>query len=168
VIEDLTLKANELFQSYYSRLSSILSPRQLRALTTTEININRRMRSTLGRAYISENRIELNARLLEKHPEELAPTLAHELAHLVAPMMYGRQGLQHREGWQKVITYLGFEASRTHSLDVAALKNRHQVKAWAVCGCPERKHPIYARRLQKMRRRYRYICVKCRKELSII
>ncbi|MGE9270616.1 MAG: SprT-like domain-containing protein, partial [Verrucomicrobiales bacterium] len=45
---------------------------------------NARLRSTAGRAWIRESRIELNPRLAEFGMDQVRVTLLHELAHLVA------------------------------------------------------------------------------------
>jgi SprT protein len=160
-------QVRKLFDSYCAKLAPFLTGAQRDWLRETTVNLNTRMRSALGRAYLQYNRIELNLRLLRKHPEELPATLAHELAHLVAPLLYGRRGLNHSEGWQKAMELLGFAPERTHSLDVDELKNHHRVAAWATCGCPGRRHPIRTRVLNKMRRRYRYACLRCKRELRL-
>lgn len=156
-----------LLSNFRRRLQPFLTDRQEHYVAAADVRLNPRMRTALGRAFLSENRIELNRRLLEKHPEELAPTLAHELAHLVAPLIYGRRGLSHGEGWQKIVRCLGFAPSRTHDLDVSEMKSRHAVKAWAVCACEGRRHAIYAQKLRKIRRRYRYLCLRCKQEIRI-
>jgi SprT protein len=165
---ELQIKSKELLALFRAKLCFILSLSQIQKLEAIEINLNTRMRSALGRAFLLENRIDLNERLLKKHPEELAATVAHELAHLAAPLIYGRKGLHHREGWRRVMKYLDFPADRTHSLNTDEFKARQCAKAWAACGCPDRRHPIYAQKLRKIKKRYCYICLKCKQEIHII
>ena len=45
---------------------------------------NPRMRSTAGRAFWPEGRVELNPKLIEFSADEVRNTMLHELAHLVA------------------------------------------------------------------------------------
>lgn len=157
---------DELLRDYLARLSPLLPKKFNGQPPAIDVRLNRRMRSVLGRAYIEEARIELNERLLKKYPEELPPTLAHELSHIIAPIVYGRNGYFHRIGWKKIMNTLGFEATRTHSLDVDEFKRTQKILGWAVCGCPGRQHPIRARVYRNMRRRRRYLCLKCKQELK--
>lgn len=145
-----------------------MTGRQLGWLQQTEVVMSDRLRTTLGRAYLQKNRIELNAALLEKYPHELEPTFAHELAHLVAPMLYGRAGLAHQIGWKKVMHLFGYPPERTHKLPVGEKKRPHRVMAHASCGCPERVHKIKPVTFRKMRYgRRRYICLKCKTEIQL-
>ena len=150
----------------YLRKLSPLFAQKFNGDMRVRVRLNTRMRSALGRAYIDENRIDLNVRLLEKYPYELEATLAHELAHLVAPRIFGRKGLYHNEGWREIMHLLGFEPSRTHSLDVAELKRPQRIWGWATCGCPGRRHPLRSRVFRNMQRR-RYACLRCKQELTI-
>lgn len=115
------------------------------------------------------NCIELNARLLAQHPEEIKPTFVHEFAHIVAPLIYGRRGLNHQEGWQEVMRAFGYPPERTHNLDVSALQRKHATVAIAVCGCKGFEHEIKARRYEKMRRgKAKYKCLKCHEQLRLV
>ena len=167
-VEEITTEhINDLLQNYFDRLFPLLEKKFKGEIPSVQVRLNSRMRSVLGRAYIEDRRIELNERLLKKHPEELAPTLAHELAHVIAPVLYGRNGYFHRLGWKKIMTALGFEPTRTHSLDVDELKRPQRILSWATCGCPGRKHPIRARVYRNMKRHRHYACLKCKQTLKL-
>ena len=85
------------------------------------IAYNPRLRTTLGRAVLEENRVELNTRLLRDHPAELVPTLVHELAHLVIRMRYGRVA-PHGRHFRTLMRAVNLSADATHDLPVAGLK----------------------------------------------
>lgn len=157
-----------LLSVYMQRLAPLLAQKLKAEWPRIHVRFNTRMRSTLGRAYIDENRIELNIRLLERYPHELEPTLAHELAHLIAPKLFGRKGLCHDDGWKQIMSLLGFAPNRTHSLDVAGLKRAQKILGWAECGCPGRRHPLRSRVYRNIQRRRRYACLRCKQELRIV
>lgn len=149
------------------KVAPYLSDEKLAHASAIETTFNERMRTALGRAHYEKNRIELNLRVLEKHPEELAPTFAHEFAHLVAPLIYGRRGLGHQIGWRKVMELFGYPPERTHDLEIADLRRRHRVVAYAECACPDFLHEVKVLRYRKMQRGRRYICLKCRSQLRL-
>jgi len=100
---------------------------------------NGRMRSTAGRAFWPEMRVELNPRLKEISEEQVDRTLRHELAHLLAYDRYpkgGRKRIQaHGDEWKQACADLGIPGERaTHSL------------------------PFPTR---KVKRKWRYVCPNC-------
>jgi len=89
------------------------------------IGYSARLRTSLGRAILEDGRVELNTRLLLQHPDQLVPTLAHELAHLVVFWRYGRvapHGIQFRA----LMRVIGLSAEATHDLPVGGLKRRRR------------------------------------------
>ena len=63
---------------------------------------NSRMRTTAGRAFWPEARIEMNPKLKQIAPDEVRQTMLHELAHLVAYQRAGRRRiLAHGPEWQR-------------------------------------------------------------------
>lgn len=97
---------------------------------------NRRMRTTAGRAFWPEGKIELNPKLEELAPDEVEVTMLHELAHLLAYARAGRRRIAaHGREWRQACADLGIPGERaTHSL------------------------PLPGR---KMKRRWRYTCPVC-------
>jgi SprT protein len=86
---------------------------------------NPRLRTTLGRAMLNENRVELNTRLLREYPDELLATLTHELAHLVVRMRY-RQAQPHGREFKALMRSVNLSAAATHHLDTERLNLRRR------------------------------------------
>jgi len=126
--------------------------RRIRGL---RVVFNPRLRTAVGRADFAGRAIELNARLLDRHPGELLPTLVHELCHLVA----GRRAA-HGERWRAAVTALGFEPETCHRLDVEDLVVRRRVWVWICVACGER----YPRHHRKA---WRYLCGDCGGRLRV-
>lgn len=98
---------------------------------------NSRMRTTAGRAFWPEAKIELNEKLPSMGMEEVKRTLLHELAHLVAYSGCGRRRIApHGVEWQQACADLGIPGERvTHSMPFTG---RKMAKKWSyhcgVCG----------------------------------
>lgn len=120
--------------------------RQLREL---RVAFNPRLRTALGRADFASRTIELNPHLLERHPEELLPTLVHELCHLVV----GARSA-HGSRWRQAMSALGQRAEPCHRLDVSDLAVRRRVWIWSCVGCG-----ASLKRRQRTAQRYR--CAGC-------
>ena len=117
---------------------------------------NSRLRTAAGRADYGARTIELNPRLLDRHPEELVPTLVHELCHLVAGVRAG-----HGPRWRETMRSAGFPAAvACHRLDVGALAARRRAWLWSCTGCGE----TYRRR---HRAAHRYRCGHCGRKLRV-
>lgn len=116
---------------------------------------NRRLRTALGRAHFAVRTIELNPTLLDRHPEELLPTLVHELCHLIVGARAG-----HGPGWREAMLALGAPPVACHKLDVSDLTARRRVWIWTCtsCGCTYRRRSRGARR---------YRCGRCRGRLRV-
>lgn len=138
-----------LARAFARRIGAAARVRDLRVL------FNDRLRTSAGRADFAGCAIELNPRLLDRHPAELVPTLAHELAHLVA-------GPRARHGprWRAVIEALGFHAEACHRLDVAGLGVARRAWIWRCGGCGE----SYRRRHRGARR---FACGRCGRRLRL-
>ncbi|MBT8038490.1 MAG: SprT-like domain-containing protein [Verrucomicrobiae bacterium] len=95
---------------------------------------NARMRTTAGRAFWPEGKIELNPKLMDVAPGEVRGTLLHELAHLVAYARAGRRRIAaHGAEWRQACVDLGIAGERaTHSLP---LPGRTMRKKWRYA-CP--------------------------------
>lgn len=97
---------------------------------------NSRMRTTVGRAFWPDCRIEMNPRLREFPQEETQRTLRHELAHLIAYARCGRRKIApHGSEWQTACADLGIPGESV----------RHTL-------------PLKPRR---MHRKYSYTCPSC-------
>lgn len=140
-----------------ARLARHLARRQGARGLAGEVRVvfNRRLRTAVGRADFSARTIELNPRLLDRHPEELLPTLVHELAHLVAGPRAG-----HGPAWRRTVTALGGRPEVCHRLDVADLAVRRRVWIWRCDDCGE----TYPR---SHRKAWRYLCGDCGGKLRV-
>jgi len=100
---------------------------------------NRRMRSTAGRAFLYEAKVELNPRLLhldndlKESLSQVRQTLLHELAHLLAHHRHGRGIAAHGAEWKQACCDLGIPGeSTTHQLNLPTRKHK---KKWSYT-CP--------------------------------
>ena len=119
---------------------------------TVRIIWNSRMRSTAGRAFLYEAKVELNPKLLEISLDmeeslgQVRQTLLHELAHLLAHHRYGRGISAHGAEWKQACVDLGIPGeTATHQLN---LPTRTQQKKWSYT-CPVCLEIIY--RVRKMK-----------------
>lgn len=89
------------------------------------IRYNPRLRTTIGRAFLEEDLIELNPRMLADHPNELIPTLVHELAHMV---VHWRHGVVRPHGieFRTLMRCLNLSPDATHSVPVGAYRVRRK------------------------------------------
>ena len=82
-----------------------------------ELRFNRRLKTTLGRAFIggSPAYTELSLDYVELYPDlVLNNWLQHELAHHVAFRVYGDEG--HGKGWKRTLRDLNINTSVYHTL----------------------------------------------------
>jgi SprT protein len=85
---------------------------------------NPRLRTTAGRAFWHENRIELNPNLLQDHTASVAEVLAHEAAHLAAFLLYGGRIRPHGREWRKLMRQAGHRPAACHRLPLGNLRRR--------------------------------------------
>lgn len=120
------------------------------------VRFNRLLRTAVGRADGAARTIELNPRLLDRHPAELVPTLVHELCHLAVGVADG-----HGERWRAAMRALGFPPLACHHLDVAGLEvRRRRAWRWSCRECGE----VYLRRHRGARR---FRCGGCGGRLAV-
>lgn len=102
---------------------------------------NARMRTTAGTACWRTRRVTLNPKLTEVSAEEVANTLRHELAHLVAQDRAGRRRITpHGPQWRQACADLGIPGeARCHTLPFAT---------------------------RRMNRKFRYRCPACANEIA--
>jgi predicted SprT family Zn-dependent metalloprotease len=150
-------KSSERSRAALARLARHLGARLGARRKVRELQViwNRRLRTALGRADFGARTIELNPRLLDRHPEELLPTLVHELCHLVAGVRAG-----HGPRWRAAMQALGARAEACHRLDVRDLTVRRRTWIWTCVGCGE----TYPRKSRGARR---YRCARCHGKLAV-
>lgn len=87
---------------------------------TIKVELCDRFKSYGGYAYYGEMRIKLNYWMLYKSDEDLHQTYGHELAHLIAYLLFGyrrhrwHQIRPHGREWQHVMKGLGLVPHRCH------------------------------------------------------
>ncbi|NLF29659.1 MAG: SprT family zinc-dependent metalloprotease [Planctomycetes bacterium] len=113
-----------------------------------------RLRTTLGRAFLEDGLIELNARLLTDHPGELVATLIHELAHLVVFWRYGRVR-PHGTQFRTLMRAVNLPADATHDLDVDQYRLRRRRYLYLHC-CTHCRTYFISRRVYR-----NYYCTRC-------
>ncbi|MFP4105324.1 MAG: SprT-like domain-containing protein [Phycisphaerae bacterium] len=94
--------------------------------TRVRAEYNYRLRTTLGRAFLKEDRVELNPRLLTENPDQFVPTLAHELAHLVVHHRHGPVAKPHGTQFRYLMQQLGLSSKATHKVPVGHLKQKRR------------------------------------------
>lgn len=119
-----------------------------------EIGYNPRLTTTLGRAVFNEMRVELNPHLLRENPDELAPTLAHELAHLAVHLRYGRVSPHGRE-FKTLMRAVNFSGKATHNLPVSHLRQQ-RTKYLYLHRCNECDYQFVSRSVRRG-----YYCLAC-------
>lgn len=151
---------------------SYCEPNRSRALKALKapISLNKRMRTSAGRAFRLELRIELNQRLFEKpsnskNIQGLERTVIHEFAHLMDWLMYGNFG--HGATWKRIMRKMGQPDHRCHNLDTTGLKRRHKTIFLAECDCSDSK-PIRRKWVNHIRKGGNVICKTCESRVSIV
>ncbi len=102
---------------------------------SVRVGYNPRLRTTLGQAHLQLGQVELNGRLLSEHPDELIPTLVHELAHVAVYRRYGRRP-PHGLEFRTLMRAVNLTDRATHSLPVARQRRRRYLylHRCSVCG----------------------------------
>ncbi len=113
-----------------------------RAFTTAEkfygrvfprvpITFSNRMTHSAGRAFYSWNALGVhkgkeirlsNKLLVSEGAAFIERTPGHEAAHIIAVLVYGKEGRGHGVRWQEVMAVLGLESKRCHNFTVPKAK----------------------------------------------
>lgn len=123
------------------------------------VRYNPRLRSTAGRALLDDCCVELNTRLLREHPEEFVGVLAHELAHIVVQLRYGRVA-PHGLHFRTLLRAVNLSDNRTHTLPVAHLKHRRRRYLY-LHRCSDCGYAFIARSIRR-----NYYCRACSPEMT--
>lgn len=112
--------------------------------------------------------IRFNPALLEREGETMIQnTVPHEVAHLVAEVLYGEFGnkIGHGPKWKAVMRMFGVTPSRCHDYDVSDLKQK-RTKFEVTCDCAT--HQLGATRYKRMfiDKTDTYSCKMCRAKLK--
>jgi predicted SprT family Zn-dependent metalloprotease len=118
------------------------------------ITYNPRLRSTLGRAFLDEKRIELNPHLLREHPRELLNVLGHELAHIVVYLRHGWVP-QHGAHFRILMQAVNLAPHATHNLPSGHLRRRRRRYLY-LHRCSDCRYQFVARKVRRD-----YYCATC-------
>ncbi|MBN1943579.1 MAG: SprT-like domain-containing protein [Phycisphaerae bacterium] len=125
-----------------------------------KIVYNPRLSTTLGRACLENLRVELNPRLLGEHPEELLPTLGHELAHLVVYARHGSAARPHGAEFRRLLRKLQLPDAARHRLPVEHLR-RKRARYLYLHRCRQCGQSFLARSVRR-----NYYCLACGPEME--
>jgi predicted SprT family Zn-dependent metalloprotease len=79
------------------------------------VTINNRLKTTAGRAWLADHRLDFSAELMWQHTQEFVEQIIpHEVAHIIAYVVYSDEG--HGKVWKFVMRALGKPADRCHHL----------------------------------------------------
>jgi SprT protein len=94
-----------------------------------------------GRAYLQENRIQINPEALTKYKDHyIKQTIGHEYAHLVARDYFNWRIASHGVEWAKIMRSFGLPPDRCHTYNLTKARN--------------------------VKKKYLYRCIKCNKEFN--
>lgn len=156
--DELAQQCRDLVESCVASLDQVAGGAQIQPRVL--VRWNSRMRSTAGRAFWPECRVDLNPRLIEFGLDEVRRTLLHELAHLLAYARVGRRRIApHGVEWQVACADLGIPGEPvTHRLPLPRVQ---QKRKWSYF-CPNCKIEV-----QRVRRITRKVaCASCCKQFN--
>lgn len=98
-------------------------PQYANTLKDISFKVNKRMRTTAGRADYVDKQVEIALQVFSdpNNIEQLKETILHEIAHILAPF----QG--HNVRWKRIATQIGCSAMRCHSMDVQRNKRKDRI-----------------------------------------
>lgn len=106
-----------------------LKLRKLRplAVKVPAVVLNNRLKSTAGRAWYEEDKIDLSVELFREHTHwMLTDVIPHELCHMAAWRWHKHSG--HGPAWKDTMRAIGLEPKRTHDM-VNTLHEARRAKA---------------------------------------
>ena len=88
--------------------------------TVPYVVMNNRLKTTAGRAWIEEGKIDLSTSLMLDFPRQFCmDTIPHECAHIAAYRVFGygvKRGESHGEPWQMMMLDLGLTPNVYHDM----------------------------------------------------
>lgn len=124
-----------------ARVAEVMAKWRVPGAERVAVSWNERLRTTAGRAFYKEGRIELNPQLLANSPKDLDDVLVHEAAHVAAYRLFGDYGSAHGRHWRGLMRIAGVEPNVTHDLPVprAARRRRGHVYLRVCDACGDRR-----------------------------
>lgn len=120
-----------------------------------------------GQAIYDDNLLRFNMDFCRhNHRHFLRNIVAHEMAHLVAPKVYGSDIVVHGEEWQEVMTKVfSVTPANFHSYD---LRQSPRYRFIYGCRCRKKETPLSAIRHNRIRRGVLYFCGDCGSRLNFL
>ena len=111
--------------------------------------------------------IRYNAYIFARYfSENLATTVAHEVAHYIVDVLYGmRKTLPHGKEWKSIMTMFDADASVTCRFDLEGLPVKNYQRFDYSCLC--RTHQLTRIRHNRVLKGVRYHCLACKQELCL-
>lgn len=116
--------------------------------------------------------LSFNLSMMKQDPEKyLKVVVGHEVAHMVAEILYGGYGkaVNHGPAWKHVMRVFGLEPSITHDFDVSESSGvvvRKVTKYEVKCAC--RSLMITSHRRTKMLNGKNYVCSLCKTRIKLV
>ncbi len=146
-------------------------------LNTLQVYLSNTMRTTAGRAHIYQNlgsgMISLHYRLLKTNPAEIRSTYIHELAHIVANLIY-KKNVGHSRRWVNIAIALGDDGGRCHKMDTSEFQRPRAPQARVEFECECKTWQLTKQRLKRHLEhkartgRCAYSCRKCKASLEVV
>jgi SprT protein len=95
-------------------------------------------------------------------------TVPHEIAHAVALILHGRNGIGHGPAWKRIMHAFGKPAVRCHQFDMTEVPVRRQRRFTYRCDCDDGILLSATRHNRMERNRETYLCRQCRQPLRPI
>ncbi|WP_422450842.1 MULTISPECIES: SprT family zinc-dependent metalloprotease [unclassified Endozoicomonas] len=122
---------------------------------------------TAGQAWIEKHQLRFNKVLLQENREHfIQQTVAHEVAHLLAYELFGRNIRAHGREWQGIMTRVfRLPADRCHRYDTG----RSSRKQWLYrCHCQGKTIHLSTIRHNRSQRGTVYLCTACKGPLTFL
>lgn len=118
------------------------------------------------RQRITPIRIRFNLAIARRNWVTFADqTVPHELAHAVALILHGRDGIGHGPAWKRIMHAFGKPATRCHQFDMTEVPVRRQRRFAYRCGCDSEILLTTTRHRRIQTKKQIYLCRQCRQPL---
>lgn len=119
--------------------------------------------TNIGLAYCTIHRVNFNPVLLLENPDLFFDSIiGHEVAHIVAVVIWGNEIADHGEEWREVMALFGIPPTVRYVVDTSSIKQRNSV--WKhKCKCPDTVYDMGSRsnRYIMTNQRPHMICTIC-------
>jgi len=127
-------------------------------------SFNGRLKTTLGRAWYKDSKVEFCFNLWDKASyEQRRSVIIHEVVHVLCFIKY-QKNCGHSNLWKSMMIQCDGDTSRCHDVDTSQQRRNH--KCYIIkCRC--RAHEITSNRFSRMKRGSKYKCGVCGYGLNI-